>query len=278
MIKANYHTHSHYCDGKGDIKEYIEMAISKGLTHLGFSGHAPVPFENTFAISNDKYNDYCSEINRLKEEYSDKIKIFLGLEIDYIPGISDNFSTLINEGNLDYCIGSVHLVNKNKDNNLWFIDGSKQETYDEGLNRVFGGDIKAAVKAFFHQTNDMLTSQHPDILGHFNKVVMHNKERYFSSSDKWFINLVYETLEIVKSTDCVCEINTRGLYKGRYYDYYPSKDIIQIMNDMEIPVVVSTDAHCPDELDKYEGVFEFLKAIKYRHVMYFDKIWREIVF
>ena len=278
MIKANYHTHSHYCDGKGDIKEYIEMAISKGLTHLGFSGHAPVPFENTFAISNDKYNDYCSKINRLKEEYSDKIKIFLGLEIDYIPGISDNFSTLINEGNLDYCIGSVHLVNKNKDNNLWFIDGSKQETYDEGLNRVFGGDIKAAVKAFFHQTNDMLTSQHPDILGHFNKVVMHNKERYFSSSDKWFINLVYETLEIVKSTDCVCEINTRGLYKGRYYDYYPSKDIIQIMNDMEIPVVVSTDAHCPDELDKYEGVFEFLKAIKYRHVMYFDKIWREIVF
>lgn len=278
MIKANYHTHSHYCDGKGDIKEYIEMAISKGLTHLGFSGHAPVPFENTFAISNDKYNDYCSKINRLKEEYNDKIKIFLGLEIDYIPGISDNFSTLINEGNLDYCIGSVHLVNKNKDNNLWFIDGSKQETYDEGLNRVFGGDIKAAVKAFFHQTNDMLTSQHPDILGHFNKVVMHNKERYFSSSDKWFINLVYETLEIVKSTDCVCEINTRGLYKGRYYDYYPSKDIIQIMNDMEIPVVVSTDAHCPDELDKYEGVFEFLKAIKYRHVMYFDKIWREIVF
>lgn len=278
MIKANYHTHSHYCDGKGDIKEYIEMAISKGLTHLGFSGHAPVPFENTFAISNDKYNDYYSKINRLKEEYNDKIKIFLGLEIDYIPGISDNFSTLINEGNLDYCIGSVHLVNKNKDNNLWFIDGSKQETYDEGLNRVFGGDIKAAVKAFFHQTNDMLTSQHPDILGHFNKVVMHNKERYFSSSDKWFINLVYETLEIVKSTDCVCEINTRGLYKGRYYDYYPSKDIIQIMNDMEIPVVVSTDAHCPDELDKYEGVFEFLKAIKYRHVMYFDKIWREIVF
>lgn len=278
MIKANYHTHSHYCDGKGDIKEYIEMAISKGLTHLGFSGHAPVPFENTFAISNDKYNDYCSKINRLKEEYNDKIKIFLGLEIDYIPGISDNFSTLINEGNLDYCIGSVHLVNKNKDNNLWFIDGSKQETYDEGLNRVFGGDIKAAVKAFFHQTNDMLTSQHPDILGHFNKVVMHNKERYFSSSDKWFINLVYETLEIVKSTDCVCEINTRGLYKGRYYDYYPSKDIIQIMNNMEIPVVVSTDAHCPDELDKYEGVFEFLKAIKYRHVMYFDKIWREIVF
>ena len=278
MIKANYHTHSHYCDGKGDIKEYIEMAISKGLTHLGFSGHAPVPFENTFAISNDKYNDYCSKINRLKEEYNDKIKIFLGLEIDYIPGISDNFSTLINEGNLDYCIGSVDLVNKNKDNNLWFIDGSKQETYDEGLNRVFGGDIKAAVKAFFHQTNDMLTSQHPDILGHFNKVVMHNKERYFSSSDKWFINLVYETLEIVKSTDCVCEINTRGLYKGRYYDYYPSKDIIQIMNNMEIPVVVSTDAHCPDELDKYEGVFEFLKAIKYRHVMYFDKIWREIVF
>ena len=107
---------------------------------------------------------------------------------------------------------------------------------------------------------------------------MHNKERYFKSSDKWFIDLVCETLEIVKSTGCVCEINTRGLYKGRYNDYYPSKDIIHIMNTMEIPVVVSTDAHCPDDLDKYEGVFEFLKAINYRHVVYLDKIWREIVF
>lgn len=278
MIKTNYHTHSCYCDGKGKIREYIETAISKGFTHLGFSGHAPVPFDNTFAISQDKYKNYCNEISLLKEEYRDRIKIFLGLEIDYIPGILDNFSTLINEGNLDYCIGSVHLVNKNNDNNLWFIDGSKQETYDEGLNRVFGGDIKTAVKAFFRQTNDMLVSQRPDILGHFNKVVMHNKERYFKSSDKWFIDLVCETLEIVKSTGCVCEINTRGLYKGRYNDYYPSKDIIHIMNTMEIPVVVSTDAHCPDELDKYEGIFEFLKAINYRHVVYLDKIWREIVF
>ncbi|MBR3939388.1 MAG: histidinol-phosphatase [Bacteroidales bacterium] len=278
MIKTNYHTHSCYCDGKGKIREYIETAISKGFTHLGFSGHAPVPFDNTFAISQNEYKNYCNEISLLKEEYRDRIKIFLGLEIDYIPGILDNFSTLINEGNLDYCIGSVHLVNKNNDNNLWFIDGNKQETYDEGLNRVFGGDIKTAVKAFFRQTNDMLVSQRPDILGHFNKVVMHNKERYFKSSDKWFIDLVCETLEIVKSTGCVCEINTRGLYKGRYNDYYPSKDIIHIMNTMEIPVVVSTDAHCPDDLDKYEGVFEFLKAINYRHVVYLDKIWREIVF
>lgn len=277
MIKANYHTHSCYCDGKETPKQYVEMAIAKGFTHIGFSGHAPVPFENTFAISADKYSEYCSQIQQLKNRYSHKIKISLGLEIDYIPGIIDNFKPLIDEGNLDYCIGSVHLVNKNKGSDLWFIDGSRQELYDQGLQRVFGGDIKQAVTAFFAQTNEMITTQKPTIVGHLNKVVMHNKERYFNTSDRWYMALVEETLELAKENNCICEINTRGIYKGRYNDYYPSKEIIKIMNEKNIPAVVSTDAHHPDDLDKFEGIYEYLKQINYKNILYLDSdgIWKD---
>ena len=64
MSQLNYHTHSHYCDGKGELAEYVETAIAKGFTHLGFSGHAPVPFENTFAIKHDDYKAYCDEVRR----------------------------------------------------------------------------------------------------------------------------------------------------------------------------------------------------------------------
>ena len=86
MIKANYHTHSCYCDGKESLRRYVETAVERGFTHLGFSGHAPVPFENTFAIDGERYLDYCAEVRRLKVEFADRLKIFLGLEIDYIPG------------------------------------------------------------------------------------------------------------------------------------------------------------------------------------------------
>lgn len=267
-MKVNYHTHSHYCDGKGQLEEYVETALAKGFTHLGFSGHAPVPFENTFAISNDDYLSYCDEVRALKQRYADRIKIFLGLEIDYIPGIFDDFGPLIQKGGLDYCIGSVHLVNQNGGNELWFIDGSKQETYDEGLNKVFGGDIRKAVKAFFDQNCRMIETQRPNIVGHFDKVVMHNKGRYFSPDDDWFHALAMETIDLIRQTGCICEINTRGLYKGRYNDFYPSRKLIKVMNEMDIPVVVSTDAHNPTDLDLFEGAYEYLAEVGYRNLIY----------
>ena len=77
MIKANYHTHSCYCDGKETLRQYVETAVERGFTHLGFSGHAPVPFENSFAIANNRYLDYCNEVRLLKEEFADRMKIFL---------------------------------------------------------------------------------------------------------------------------------------------------------------------------------------------------------
>lgn len=268
MKKVNYHTHSRYCDGRGELREYVEAAISKGFTHLGFSGHSPMPFESSVAIAGAEYGNYCSEIRKLKEEYSAQIKIFLGLEIDYIPGILDDFGHLVKEGNLDYCIGSVHLVNRNCGHDLWFIDGKSPDPYDEGLRDIFGGNVKEAVTAFFRQNCEMIETQRPTIVGHFDKIVMHNKNRFFDIGEPWFRTLVMDTVELIRETGCICEINTRGLYKGRYCDFYPSKETIMEMNCKNIPVVVSTDAHQPSDLDMFEGAYEFLREIEYRNLLF----------
>ena len=66
---SNYHTHSRYCDGKGEPHEYVEFALANGFSALGFSGHAPLPFNNTFSIHNEDYLAYCNEVRALKEEY-----------------------------------------------------------------------------------------------------------------------------------------------------------------------------------------------------------------
>lgn len=266
---SNYHTHSHYCDGRGELRDFVEYALEHGFSHLGFSGHAPVPFENTFAIAKEDYPKYCAEVKALKEEYAGRIDIKLGLEIDYIPGVLDNFSQLIKEGGLDYFIGSVHLVSDpNGDpNNLWFIDGSKQETYDEGLQRVFGGDVRKGVKAFFHQNNQMLEATNPPIIGHFNKIVMHNRDRYFHENEEWYKNLVKETIALIKEKGTICEINTRGIYKGRHNDFYPSKEIIKYMDSLRIPVLVGSDAHDTFNLDTFCGAYEYLEEIGYHEIV-----------
>ena len=214
-MRSNYHTHSRYCDGKGELREYVELALANGFSALGFSGHAPLPFKNTFSIHDEDYIAYCDEVRALKEEYRGRIDIRLGLEIDYVPGVCDDFRPLIEKGGLDYFIGGVHLVTDPADTDwlrshpsdaaqrIWFIDGPKQETYDEGLQRVFHGDIRRGVTAFFHQSNAMIESQRPTIVAHFNKIVMHNRDRYFLEHDKWYLDLVYETVDLIREVCCI---------------------------------------------------------------------------
>lgn len=265
-MKTNFHTHSSYCDGKAPLHDFVEMAVNHGFSALGFSGHAPVPFDNTFAIPQERYLDYCREVRALQAEYADRIEITLGLEVDYIPGLLEDFSPLIEQGGLDYTIGSVHLI-PGEGEGLWFIDGSKQETYDEGLHRLFGGDIRRGVRAYFHQQNDMLLRNRPTIVGHPDKIVMHNRDRYFREDEPWYEALALETLSLVHELGLICEVNTRGIYKSRHADYYPSRRLIRQMKQWRIPLLVSTDAHQPDDLLRTEGAHQFLQEIAYPEVL-----------
>lgn len=282
---SNYHTHSCFCDGKGKPREYVEFALAHGFRALGFSGHSPLPYSNSFSIKD--YQGYCDDIRSLKVEFADRIDIRLGLEIDYVHGLLEDFKPLIEQGGLDYTIGSVHLI-PNPDNiealrqlcssasaeqqkqipyHLWMIDGPRYETYDNGLRHIFGDDIRAGVRAYFHQQNAMLERNRPTIVGHPDKIVMHNRDRYFTEDETWYRDLALETIHLIKSLDLICEINTRGIYKGRHSDYYPGKWLIQEMNHLRIPVIVSTDAHAPEDLIKSEGAHEYLTSIGYSNIV-----------
>ena len=269
-MHSNFHTHSSYCDGKASPREMVEFAVAHGFTELGFSGHSPLPFENTYSITD--YEGYCNEVRSLQVEYADRIKIFLGLEIDYVPGMLEDFTPLIKKGELEYTIGSVHLippegVTPHGNEDLWMIDGSRYQTYDEGLMKHFGGDIRRGVRAYFHNENAMLEHNRPTIVGHPDKIVMHNRDRYFHEDEPWYRDLALETIHLIKELDLICEINTRGIYKGRHADYYPGKWIIQEMKVLRIPVIVSTDAHAPEDLLRTEGSYEYLAAISYPEIL-----------
>ena len=70
--------------------------MDKGLQAIGFSGHAPVPFENNYAIQGiDSLRKYTEEISELKKKYRDKIQILLALEADFIPEVTLDFKHFI---------------------------------------------------------------------------------------------------------------------------------------------------------------------------------------
>ncbi len=221
MINFNFHLHSRFSDGSSEPEEFVIKAIDLGFSSLGFTEHSPLPFENPFSLKSENIGNYIDIIDQLKSKYSGKIKLYRALEMDYIHGISEDFGYWKKQCKTDYLIGSVHLVKPPNDTGLWFTDGPKYEAYDKGLNKFFGGDIKKAVKTYYHQMNEMISTQKFDIVGHIDKIKMHNKGRYFIEDEAWYQKLVDECLELIYEKDLIVEVNTRGIYKKRFPGLFP---------------------------------------------------------
>src|SRR5208337_3549451 len=116
---GNYHTHTHHCDGHGEPREYAEAALRKGMPRLGFSGHNVVPFPTDWTMPAEQLDSYLREVRAVREEYRGRIEIFLGIEADFIPGITSPTHPRIRELNLDFTIGSVHFVGPADGDHAW---------------------------------------------------------------------------------------------------------------------------------------------------------------
>lgn len=269
-MHSNHHTHSLYSDGSSQPEEYITEAIAKGFHILGFTEHSPLPFENSFSFRKENKDEYIALMQNLKQKYNSQIAVYSGMEMDYIPGMSENFGKVKAEYKLDYLIGSVHLVRLENNSELWFTDGPNYETYDKGLNELFAGDIKKAVTRYYHQLNEMIENQHIDIIGHFDKIKMHNRDRFFTEDESWYVSLVSETLDLLQDRDIIVEVNTRGIYKQRSETTYPGLDILKQIKSLRIPVMVNSDAHKPHELDlAFEQAYSLLKEAGIDEVVYY---------
>src|SRR6476469_9087346 len=124
MSWTNYHSHCLYCDGTDQPERYLEHAVGEKLLAYGFSSHAPVPFDCSWCIKLSELRAYTNEIKALQHRWRDNIQVYVGLEVDYIPGKMGPNSDFIRELGLDYTIGSVHFVDAFSDGTPWEIDGS----------------------------------------------------------------------------------------------------------------------------------------------------------
>ncbi len=269
-MNANYHTHCTYCDGKDPLSAYIPVAEKMNFRQLGFSSHAPVPFENNFGIPEAQIPNYCQDIDHLKGQTN--VQLLKALECDFIPGMSTPFRHFKDTYGLDYIIGGVHLVRPKNSDRLWFIDGHDRDIYDHGLHQLFNGNIQLAVTTFWEQTFEMLETQQLDIIAHVDKIKMHNQRRFFREDESWYEALVDEALRLIRRRGVVMEVNTRGLYKRRCDAFYPSTEILMKAKKLDIPVVVSTDAHKAEELGLLAAEAEQeLRNCGYGNVVHFDK-------
>jgi histidinol-phosphatase (PHP family) len=277
MPWANFHSHSVFCDGKALPEEFIKRAIEKGFPAYGCSSHAPVPFDSVWNMQPAKLPEYFRELNRIRKLYSGEIQVYTGLEVDYIEGIWGCQASGLRTTIPDFLIGSVHYIGQYNNGSYFCFDGGP-EAFFRGIEQIYQNDFKKAISAYYHSVIGMAETDRPDIIGHLDKIKMHNSIRpYLSEEDKWYTNLVEDTLEVILQNGCMVEVNTRGLYKHNPPILYPGPWILKRLQQKKIPVVISSDAHHPDEIESgFGSAAALLHDIGFKTVMVLlDGKWQE---
>jgi len=251
IIKANFHTHSKYCDGRGELREFAEAAVKKGFTRLGFSSHAPVPFETEWTMRPERLRDYLKEVRSLAAEFSGRLEILTGLEIDYIPDIGFPKGSWIEELGLDYFIGSVHFIAVTQ--NGWRLTADcARPKFDAGVAECFGSSVERAVKYYYALVAQMALALKPPVIGHIDVIMKNNIcPAVFSEDEPWYRAAVMGALEAARSAGSAIEINTGGAIRNSKCPLYPSLWILREMRAMKIPAVLNSDAHGPEDIDGY---------------------------
>jgi histidinol-phosphatase (PHP family) len=262
---SNYHCHSLYSDGKDKPVNYIKKAIKLGIETMGFSEHAPLPFETFWNMKANKIEAYITEIKDFKNQFKDIIDIYCGLEIDYFPTYQKEILAASKTDLLDYTIGSLHFLGFKANGEPWNTDSTAEE-FEVGAREVFGNNGKRLVESYYTETIAMIETMKPTIIGHFDKIKMFNeRSRYFDENSDYYKNAVIEAMKKAKNHNTIIEFNTRGLYKHPSHLPYPSHWILEKMHEMKIPVTINSDCHHPDEIiNKFTEARQMLKIAGFK--------------
>jgi len=250
------HNHTTRCNhAEGSVDEYVEKAIAEKIDIFGFSDHAPMNFDPRYRMSFDEMDSYENDIKNAKEKYADKIEILLGYEVDYLPGYIDK---RVLNADVDYLIGSVHFIDK------WGFDNP------EFIGKYEGADADAIWQDYFDLIENMAKTGLFDIVGHIDLI------KVFKFLPKKDIRIIAKNaMNAIKKSGMAIEINAAG-YRKPIGEAYPSRELLEMAYEREIPITFGSDAHKPEQVGyKKEEIKYLAKSIGYSSAVYFKN--REMI-
>lgn len=260
MALTDYHTHSYRCGhAVGTMDQYIESAISKGIDEIGLTDHLHLYFDPPekrdprWAMAEDQYAGHYQEMLELRERYRGQISVRVSVEADYVQGHEDELRAILDSYAFDYVLGGIHFMDG------WLIDDVEQ------AHRYLEERVAEIYRRYFANVQRAMRLGVFDVIAHFDlpKKFGHLPEEDIS-------DLVAETLDLAKETDTVLEVSTAGLRKPTG-EIYPSRVILGMMKEREIPIVLSSDAHDPADVGYgYDASLRLVRETGYDELATFD--------
>ena len=227
----NYHTHTYLCGhATGTPEEYVKRAIECGVKYMGFSDHMPLKFsdgfEAGFRVKVADAQKYCSEIEYLKEKYSDEIDIKIGFEMEYYEDMFDEMLKDAVSYGAEYLILGQHYYEPEN------INGAKHSNEISDDEQRLKKYVKSVIEAI--KTGVFSYVAHPDMFQFVGDVSVFKTEmrKICIASKEYNIPL---------------EMNFLGIRDNRCY---PNLNFWEIAGEEQSPMTFGFDAH--DVMSAYD--------------------------
>jgi histidinol-phosphatase (PHP family) len=242
---------------------YRAVASERGIEELGVSEHV-YRFEQALDVwqhelwresARDDLDAYCAFVR-------EQTDLRLGIEADFVPGRLDRMAALLDGRDWDYVIGSVHFLGDHALDYDRYDVWTSGQSADRVWRRYFEWLGEAATCGLF----DVLA--HPDLVKHW------GRERPWPDRDPRYY---YEiAMEGIADSGIAVEVSTAGLRKP-VAEIYPAPAFLEMVIDAGNPIVLSSDAHTPDQLGAgYDVALALLDGLGVREVCAFERRARRL--
>lgn len=254
---GNYHTHTTRCGhAAGGEEEYVLAAIEAGWQVLGFSDHAPWPYESGFTsptvrMRAEELAQYCQTVRALGEKYRDRIRIYLGLECEYFPAYIDWLRGKKEELGMDYLILGNHY-DRSDETGIYYGAATREEEIRSYADNTLCGMETGLFAALAHP--DLFLMNYPV----FDATAREVSERLCRRAKELGMALEYN-LQGQRLAE-------RGKAKGLGY---PAREFWEIAAQFDNDVIIGMDAHAPEALidrERYARAEETLAAMGLRQI------------
>lgn len=249
VILRDGHIHSPLCPHgtKDPFRDYVEKAIKVGLEEITFTEHMPIPkgfmnqeFLDESSPSFEAFNEYIEGVWTIKKEYEGRIKINLGVEMDYIEGYEDELKEIL-EGygeQIEDSIISVHFVKIGKEYRCIDMLEDFEDLIDKlgGLEEVYNLYYNTLLKSI--KAN--LGMYKPKRIGHptlVRKFCLKYPYEYKNNA------IIEEIILEIKKGDYEIDYNTSGIRKELCGEVYPTGLFRELANKKNIRIVYGSDSH-----------------------------------
>jgi histidinol-phosphatase (PHP family) len=245
----DYHLHSTCSvDGISTIAQYCRRATEQRFIEIGFCEHADFdPRDPGYGFFD--YAFFRRQIEAQRQRYGDSLTIRAAVEVTYQASLKEEIRGFLRGKELDYVIGSVHLM---EDGQEWAMVSE-----EGGCERYFARrSVREAYQPYFAEVRRAVESDLFDVIGHLDLAKRYGAQYYGPFDLSPFAAEVGQILKLAVERGVGLEINTSGLRQAPH-ETYPGLEVLRWYRELGGRILtIGSDAHSTKDLGK--GIAEAL--------------------